>query len=102
MGQSDAPDYSTQASVERCKGLGQLVARMARTRRGTGMRIHSREQRAALEQAFHRPLRGVYLKALRRHEETNRMASINARLMRAPMVFAIGRVLHPLVLVARQ
>lgn len=34
MIQSDALDYSTLASVWQCKGLGQLVARMALTRQG--------------------------------------------------------------------
>ncbi|CAH2408789.1 hypothetical protein MES5069_700017 [Mesorhizobium escarrei] len=43
--------------------------------------------------------RAAHLKAFRRHEETNRLACINARPMRAPMVFTIRRVLHAPVLV---
>ena len=46
MEQPDALDYSTQASVGRCKGIGQLVAGMARMCRGMGNARSTRENSA--------------------------------------------------------
>ena len=109
MEQHDALNYSTQASVGRCKGLGPLVTGIARTRRGIGMSLertaHCVRPRWSSPGAriatiwmwssrFTGHCRSEVKTGIGRAAARNDQSygGINGRLMRVPILFVIGQI----------